>query len=204
MRSGEALSEFVREALDAGHPEARIREALRGQGWVAAEIDAALAGWARLDGLPAVPRPRAHVSGREAIMYALLLIALAMVCWHLVMLWHGLVDAAIPDVTDPHTPVSQMRFSIAALIAFLPLFLWLDRRLALRAVAEDARGRGAARRGFALVTVLIAAIVLLSDLVAIIHAALSGDLTLRFAAKALALGLIGALVLVYYKDDLDG
>ena len=96
-----------------------------------------------------------------------------------------------------------MRWSIAALLGFLPLFLYLDRR-AVRAVPRGEGGRGSSlRRLFASVTLLIALLTLMGDLVAAIYALLSGGLTLRFIAKAVLVAVIAGLVLVYYRSDLD-
>lgn len=205
VASADQLSDFVRKALSAGHGPDRIREVLGQTGWSGAEIETALSGWQPGGDLPPVPRPRAYVSAREAMLYALLMIALAVVCYSVLNLGFDVIDTAMPDATDYSTPSPwSMRFAIAAIIAFLPIFALLDHRMATRLLERDLRRRSQARRVFASITVLLAALVVLGDVVAIIYALLSGDLTLRFGAKALLVGVVGLLVAACYREDLDG
>lgn len=205
MASADQLSDFVRDALAAGHGDARIRAALAQAGWTAPEIDGAVTAWSAGGDLPPVPRPRPYVSAREAMLYALLMIALVLVCFHVLRLGFLVIDAAIPDLAAsamPHT--WSMRFSIAAIVAFLPLFVALDHRMAKQAAEGDQRRRSQARRIFASITVLAAALVLLGDVVSVIHAFLSGDLTPRLAAKCALVAAMGLLVAACYREDLDG
>lgn len=205
MASADPLSDFVRDALSGGHDVARIRSALQQQGWTLPEIDNALTGWAGGVDMPPVPRPRPYVSAREAMMYALLMIALVLVCFHVLRLGFLVIDGAIPDLADPGSPGPwSMRFSIAAIVAFLPLFVLLDHRMARRIGERDQQRRSQARRVFASITVLAAALVLLGDVVSLIHAFLSGDLTPRLAAKCALVAVMGLLVAACYREDLDG
>lgn len=202
MSAGD-LSDFVRRALAAGQDRAAIAAALSDAGWSGREVEAALQGWHDVAGMPPVPRARPYVSAREALLHALLLVALGMVCWHTSSLGFAVIDSTVPDPVG-QAAYASMRFSIAALVVFLPVFLLLDRRLARRITQGDERLRSRARRGFASLTVMVAALVLLGDLAASVFALLSGDMTLRFLAKAVLVAVTGLLVLVYYKADLDG
>ena len=92
----------------------------------------------------------------------------------------------------------------AALIAFLPLFLFLNRRANRGADDQAARQRPLVRRWVASGTMLIAVLVLLGDLVTTVYVFLNGDLSLRFVAKAGLVALMGGLVLAYYRDEMDG
>lgn len=205
VAAADQLSDFVRDALGRGHDAMRIRAALGQAGWTGAEIDAALAGWLAKDDLPPVPRPRPYVSARESVLYALLMIALVVVCYHVVGLGFQVIDRTFPDMEDRWPRDSgSMRFPIAAIIAFLPLFVLLDGRMARRDAGSDPRRRSQARRIFASITVLVAALVLLGDVVAAVHAFLSGDLTPRLGAKLALVALTGLLVAACYREDLDG
>lgn len=205
MAASDHLSDFVRGAMAGRHDPARIRAALHGAGWSASEIDAALSSWHQEGDLPPVPRPRPYVSAREAMLYALLMIALVLVCYHVVRLGFHVIDRMLPDPAETGGPDRwTMRFSIAAIIAFLPLFVVLDHRMARRLDDRGQRRRSQARRVFASITVLAAAVVLLGDAVSMIYAFLSGDLTPRLAAKCALVALMGALVAACYREDLDG
>lgn len=205
MAAAEQLSDFVRDALAAGHEGTRIRAALQQAGWTAPEIEGAMSAWQDGGGLPPVPRPRPYVSAREAMLYALLMIALVLVCFHVLSLGFQVIDRVIPDLAESAAPDRwSMRFSIAAILAFLPLFVVLDHRMARRMGQGDQRRRSQARRVFASVTILAAALVLLGDVVSVVYAFLSGDLTPRLAAKCALVAVTGLLVAGCYREDLDG
>lgn len=205
MSAAEQLSDFVRRALAGRHDSARIRAALQQAGWTAPEIESAMSAWQDGGGLPPVPRPRPYVSAREAMLYALLMIALVLVCFHVLSLGFQVIDRAIPDLAEGGTPDRwSMRFSIAAILAFLPLFVLLDYRMARHMGVGDQRRRSQARRIFASITVFAAALVLLGDVVSVVYAFLSGDLTPRLAAKCALVAVMGLLVAACYREDLDG
>ena len=205
MAGSEELSDFVHGAMARGQTEPRIRAALSHAGWSPPEIDDALSRWIAAEDLPPVPCPRPYVSAREGMLYALLMIALVLVCFHVSRLGFMVIDGILPDVAGRETPDPwAMRFSIASIVAFLPLFVWLDRRMTRQVLAAAQPRRSKARRIFASVTVLAAALVLLGDVVAAIYAFLSGDLTLRLGAKLALVAVTGLLVAACYREDLDG
>lgn len=203
MKPGDHLGEFVRQALAQGHDRAALTRALAEAGWSRTEVSAALDVWADSPGLPPVPRPQPYVSGWEAVVYGLMFVSLAMVAWHVVQLGFTAFDRLIPDVGETWRGNDSIRWSVASLLAFLPLFLLLNWRVN-RPEADSARRRSLVRKWFASVTLLIAALVLLGDLVFTVYALLNGDLTARFAAKAGLVALMGALIFAYYRDELDG
>lgn len=205
MATADHLSQFVRDALAAGHDQPRIQLALKQAGWTEVEIRAALAAWEGGGDLPPVPRPRPYVSAREAMLYALLAIALVVVCFHVVQLGFRLIDLAFPDPAELAVPDRwSMRFSTAAIIGSLPLFVLLDHRMARRLGNGQQRRRSQARRIFASVAVFAAALVLLGDVVSVAYAFLSGDLTPRLALKCALVATMGLLVVGCYREDLDG
>ena len=202
MKPSEQLSEFVRTALAQGAPAVQLRQALADAGWSEPEISAALDGWQSRPGLPPVPRPRPYASAREALLYGLLFVSLGMVAWHLCQLGMALIDRAIPDPAQGYGGNTYAeRWSMAALIAFTPMFLLLGRRLARQGAGS--RGRSLVRRWFASLTLLGASLVFLGDAVVALHALLGGELTARFTAKALLVAMVAGLVLAYYRDELD-
>lgn len=205
VAAADQISDFVRHAMAGGHDAGSIRAALDQAGWTTAEIDQALSAWHPGGSLPPVPRPRPYVSAREAMLYALLMIALVLVCFHMLRLGFLVIDGAIPDPAQSGPTDSwSMRFSIAAIVSFLPLFVLLDGRMARRDRGGTPQRRSQARRIFASITVLVAALVLLGDVVAAVYAFLSGDLSPRLAAKLALVALTGLLVAACYREDLDG
>lgn len=204
MRAADHLTEFVRAGLAAGHGREELAGHLREAGWSAAEVAAALDGWAAVPGLPPVPRPQAQVSAREALIYGLLFLLLGMIAWHLCRLGFALIDAVVPDLADDG-PLYKggLRWSMATLIPVVPLFLWLNARVGRLTRADAGQRRSVVRRWFASITLLIAAVTLLGDLIAVLYALLSGELTPRFAAKAALIAVVGVLVVAWYREELD-
>lgn len=206
MRPSDQLCQFVRQALGAGRSRDEIRVALSGAGWTEGEIFAALQAWAEGSFLPPVPRPLPFVSGREAFLYGLMFLALVMTSWHLVALSFNLVDRWIPDVnsvTGTMDTVRQMRWSIALLMVFLPLFIILHLRTHHATRIDLGLRRSLVRKWFCYITLFLASVALLGDLIAVIYALLNGDLTLRFAAKTAAVAAVAGVVFVYFRGEMD-
>lgn len=204
MGSTELLEDFVKEAIAAGHEREAIANVLADAGWSEIEIQGALEGWVRTDaGMPPVPRPRPYVSARDAILYGLLFISLAVLCWYINQLGFGIIDFLVNDVTDRYPGTNSLRWSIAILVPFLPLFLVLDRRIYRHTREDPGQKRSLVRRWFASITLLLAVLVLLGDLSATVYAALAGELTLRFILKALLVVITGLLALAYYRGEIN-
>lgn len=206
MRPSEQLARFVHESLVAGNDREAIRAALLRAGWTTGEVSAALDAWAEDDFVPPVPRPRPFVSAREAFLYGLMFIALAMTAWHLVALSFNLIDRWIPDpgsLRRTMVPVQAMRFSIASLVVFLPLFVLLNGWTHKATLDDPGKRRSVVRKWFGYITLFLASISLLGDLIAVIYALLNGDLTLRFAAKTAAVALVAGAVFAYFRGEMD-
>lgn len=204
MKASEALSEFVHAGLASGADRTAMAGALKTAGWAEAEIVAALAEWADAPGLPPVPRPSAYVSAREGLLYGLLFISLGVVSAYIVMLGFGIIDHLLPDPYESYPADGDwLRWPIATLIAFLPLFLYLNRQANRQGADEALRKRSLVRRWVASVTMLIALLALLGDVVTVVYVFLSGELSARFVAKALLVAIMGGLVLAYYRDEME-
>lgn len=206
MRPSDQLAEFTRDALAAGKSRDEIRAALTQSGWAPNEVTEALDAWAEIDFPTPVPRPRPYVSAREAFFYGIMFVALAMTAWHLVALLHNLIDHWVVDPLDENSgryALSSTRWSIAALIVFTPTFLVLNRRTVRATKADPGKRRSGVRKWFGYITLFLASISLLGDLMAVIYALLSGDLTLRFILKALVVAGVAGAIFAYFRQEAD-
>ena len=204
MKASDQLASFVYDALNAGRSRGDITVALEQAGWSPAEIRDALNNWAEGEFTPPVPRPRPFVSAREAFLYGLMFVALAMTAWHLTSLLFHLIDQWIPDLNDRigYYDRSDMRFSMASLIVFFPLFAWLNMQANRRINANAGRRRSGVRKWFGYITLFLAAITLLGDLIWVIYALLNGDLTARFIAKAGTVAVVAGMIFFYFRSDM--
>lgn len=205
MGTADPLAQFVADALRAGRPRSEIADALASAGWSAPEIKAALAAWSEVPFAVPVPVPRPYVSAREAFLYGLMFLSLATTAWHINALGFSLIDLWVPSLVSSADAfsVESVRWSIASLVVFLPLFMLLKSRVVRDARADEGRKRSVMRRWFAFITLFLAALAFVGDLIATIYALLNGDLTLRVAAKAGLVATTAVLVFLYFRNDLD-
>lgn len=202
MQASERLSQFVADALSAGHDRPDIADALGKAGWTQPEIEKALDAWADTGFVPPVPRPKQAASAREAFLYGMLFAALGVTTVCAIRLGFELIDQFLPELGEStsHWSYRSMRWDIANLVVFFPVFLLLSNRIDRLARADPSHRRSAVRRWFGYIAAFLASITLLGDLVAVVYALLDGELTARFLAKAGLTALIAGLVLLYIRD----
>jgi Domain of unknown function (DUF5671) len=201
-RKSDLLSDFVRDALVAGRSRDEVRAALSEAGWATKEINEAIGAWGAGDFTPPVPRPRSYLTAREFFRHAVLLVALAVTTGHLTNLVTILIDGWY---TSPETypwRTNQMRWDIAVLVVFAPLFLWFDHRSTTALKKDPGQRRSVARQWYVYLSTFGAIGVLLGDLVWVIYRLLTGDLTGQFLLKAAAVAVIAGAVLWLLNNDL--
>jgi hypothetical protein len=202
-----SLVEFVKEALGKGAARADIERALTDAGWSSEQIRSALAGFADAAFPVPVPLPRPYVSAREAFLYLVLFILLGIVACHLVALLWVLVDVWLPrDVANAYAIAAAsgtIRWAVSALAVAMPLYFVLTWRLGRVRRRNSAMQGSRIRKWLTYLTLVVAASTLVGDLIALIYNLLSGDLTLRFFLKTLALAAVAGAVFVYYIRDAE-
>lgn len=204
MKNADQIAAFVHQALNAGHSRTEIQQALHQAAWTNAEIAEGLNAWDDTAFLPPVPRPRPYVSAREAFLYGLIFTALAVTAWHLVMLGIHLIDYAWPDFESnrPYERFASIRWSMAALIVFFPLFAWLNRRANSAVQTNKGLRRSVVRKWVGYVIVFLAALSLLGTLVFVLFTFLSGEATLKFLSKAAVVWAVSSVILLFYRAQL--
>lgn len=206
MATLEAVSSFVGLALAEGKPRDEIAQALARAGWSKSEIAAGLAAWA--DGAPGlpVPRPKPHVTARDAFFHALLFTALVMTSVFITGLGFPLIARWLPDVDGFARGFDReaLRWDIAALLvaalAFLGLDLWSAR--AIKRDLARLRLRLGARKWFGHMALFLAGLVLAGDLVFAIYTYLNGAFSAAVAARVGLVAVTAGLILAYYRGDL--
>lgn len=208
------LTAFVKEALERGQARPAIRAALLDAGWRAEEVDESLSAFAETAFPVAVPRPQSYLSAREAFFYLLFFIVLSVVAYNLGSLLFALIDLAVPDkIEQPYRywggPDTQIRSAIAGLIVGTPIFFWLARILLKARRSNPALQRSRIRKWLIYVSLVIAGTILVADAISVVYNFLSGELTLRFALKALVVAAIAGSIFGYFitnaeRDEANG
>ena len=200
MAANKQLSRFVWEALSKGKSREEISNVLTQSGWSASDVRQALEAWAETTYSPPIPRPQATVSAKDFFIYTLTFGVLIFGAIYFVQLFHALIDLALEDNNRRIT--RSIRWSMAVLIVTVPVYLWLTVRDRHALRADPALYRSAIRKWLTYICLLIAASVLLGDLVFTIYAVLDGDLTLQFLSKAGVVAAVAGAIFLFYLNDI--
>jgi hypothetical protein len=199
------LTTFVEAALNARASKDDVRKALEQAGWSRDQIDDGLAHFSDVAFAVPVPRPRAHVSARDAFWYVLMFGTLYVSAFHFGELLFEFIELSFPDELQPQylfSPGEGIRWSTAALIVGFPIFVLAARRIARDIAADPTRRNSAIRKWLTNITMLVAAAVLIGDGVTLVFNVLGGELTVRFVLKVLVVAAIAGSGFAYYNWSL--
>ena len=207
MATLDRVSQFVRDALLAGRTRDEIRNALARAGWSPGEINKALDEFADIDFALPVPRPRLHLTARDAFAYAVLFTALAVTASFLVSLVHALLDLWLPDVGDPayrgRYAITQVRWAIATLVVSVPIYVWTTLWTG-RQIAQDAgHRRSLVRKWLTYLALFVSALVIFGDAIYVVYSFLAGEFTLRFLLKAAAVAGVSVAIFTFHLRDVE-
>lgn len=200
------IQDFVRDAFKNGQSRDQISKALLAARWRQADIDAALAHYATdVSFAIPVPRPKAHLSAKEAFIYLLLYLCLYISAWSTGSILFKIINTNFPDATYNNYygngDLSGLRMATAALIVTYPLFLWLS-YITRRSARDPEETRSGIRRALTYLTLFIAAGVMIGDVIALLYNFLQGEIATRFILKVVTILVIAAAIFGYYLWDL--
>ena len=114
------------------------------------------------------------------------------------------VDILLPDPLKGRYggPESSIRWFLAMLVVIFPAYLWAMRFIRKDIAAEPAKSDIKVRKWLIYLTLFLAAILAIGDLVGLIFNFLEGDLTTQFILKVLAVFAVAAAIFWYYHNDL--
>lgn len=148
-----------------------------------------------------------HSLSREFFLYGLTFIALYIAAFSLGGILFQLINIYLPDPAARDFYYDASRFKdllrgfASSLIVAGPIFFWLTSKLKREQRVNTALRVSALRRWLTYLTLLIASVVAISDVIGIIYNFLGGELVLRIFAKMAAVLVIAAAVIVYYLRD---
>lgn len=142
-------------------------------------------------------------SPKDVFLHLLLVGTLYVSATSLITLLFQYVNALLPDELYTYTPVlSAIRWATAILIIVFPTFLFLARLLEREMAAEPAKRDLRVRKWLLNLTLFIAAVTVIIDLIALIYNFLSGEITLRFFLKVAVVFAVAGTVFKYYLWEL--
>ncbi|MDD9868257.1 MAG: hypothetical protein OXU73_02935 [Candidatus Campbellbacteria bacterium] len=106
---------------------------------------------------------------------------------------------AKPEAFGSYSPRESLNFAMPVYIVLLPLLFWMTGRARKKiSGTEPVRGRV----GSISLIIFFAFVILIIDLIVLLWSLFSGDLLLNFSLKVIAVAVIAAVVLFYYRRDL--
>lgn len=201
---GEKLVQFIEAAKARGAGDQFLVSLLRQQGWPERRIFAAFSAfYQRATGMAVPSRASRAEAARDAFLYVLAFVTLGICAVALVWLAYALIDRAVPSPLDAayyngYSFRQSVAGQLASLIVAFPIFI-----LVSQAILRETRQRpesldSGVRKWLTYIALAIASVCLLGDGVWFLQQFLLGDLTLRFAAKALVLFAVAGAILWYY------
>ncbi len=146
------------------------------------------------------------VTPKDFFLWAGAMISLYWSIFALVALLFKYIDYVFPDAlnfyVDPYS--SSIRFSMASLIVFLPLYLYLMRVIRKDIARDETRNEIWVRRWLIVLTIFVAGLTLAGNLVTLINYFLGGEITMRFVLKVAVVFLVSAGVLMHFIADIRG
>ncbi|OGZ01246.1 MAG: hypothetical protein A2946_00655 [Candidatus Liptonbacteria bacterium RIFCSPLOWO2_01_FULL_53_13] len=142
-------------------------------------------------------------SPRDVFMYLFATIALYFSVWSVIQLLLQYISVLFPDPLNPYfDPGSTVRWSMALLVIIFPAYCWVSRFLRRDLLAHPEKSEIRARKWLLYLTLFLAALLIIGDLVALIYSFLEGEITTRFFLKIIAILIVAAAVFWYYLRDL--
>jgi len=138
---------------------------------------------------------------RDVFLYILQVIFLYACVFHFGALLFGFVDIALPDPLygdAARWARAALRWPLAVLTIVFPLYLWLTIWLQRDAVRNPAKREMRTRKWLLNLTIFLAAIVIIGDLISLLFGFLNGELTFRFILKVIIVLVLAGSVFLYY------
>lgn len=139
---------------------------------------------------------------RDVFLHLLSIIALYLVSFAFGRLLFSAINIYFPDpLAYNGDEYEALRFAIASIIIVFPVYFFVTRFL-VREREKPEYHDVRLRRWLVYLTLFLASIVIITDLVTLLHTLLGGELTVRFILKVLAVLAIAAGVFYYYLWEL--
>ncbi len=142
---------------------------------------------------------------RDVFLHLFAMVSLYWVAISFVTLCWQYINYFFPDVLlgdyGNSSSIFAIRFAVASLVIMFPLFLLVSAYLNRIYRKEAAVRESKIRKWLIYLTLFIASLIIIGDLVSVIYSFLGGEITIRFALKALSVLVVWGVIFWYYVDD---
>jgi hypothetical protein len=202
----EKLDGFIEAAKSKGAPDETLAGLLRERGWTAKEVSAAFGRYyERLTGLVApVRNAKTGEAARDAFLYLLAFSTLATWATALGALLFSYYDRWFPDPLARGYAGSRWDISwqLACIIVAFPLYVLVTRAILRGLEQEPQKTDSGVRKWLTYMALLIAAGILVGDLITFLSYFLNGELTAHFVLKVVTVIAIAGGIIWYYMGTL--
>jgi len=208
MNSEASLLPFIEAAKTQGASDSFLVELCKEKGWPPEKTLGALAlYYERATGITIPAHVRSEASAKDAFLYLLAFATLGTWAISLGSLLFTLIDKWIPDPAFPNRYFNAdetIASSLAAILVAFPIYLFVMNLVIRGTEQHPEKLESGVRKWLTYIALLIAAGVLIGDLVTFLTFLLRGELSGRFEAKVAAVLLISGGVFWYYLVSLKG
>jgi hypothetical protein len=207
MSGGSSLQEFLDAARLQGTTDEVLVGLLRGRGWPEEDVYRALADHYEGRSGIQIPIYKRSGSAKDAFLYLLNFSTLATWTIGLGSVMFTLIDRWIKDPLSPINYYAggyyQMADSLACVMVAFPVYLLVMRYIIRELEIHPEKLESAVRKWLTYIALLIAAVIVIGDLITFLTYLLRGDLTARFVAKVAVVLVIAGGVFWYYIGSMQ-
>jgi hypothetical protein len=136
-------------------------------------------------------------------MYLLAMSTLYVSVLAVITLLFKYVNLLFPDPLDSAGYVSEtIRWALAELIILFPVYFWSTSVVEREAASDPGKATTRIRRWMLYMTLFLAGLLILGDLICLIYKFLGGELTARFLLKVTAIVAVAGAIFAYYRNAL--
>jgi hypothetical protein len=200
------VQEFLESARSRGATDEIIVGLLRGRGWPEEDVYRALADHFEVRNGLSIPVYKRSGSAKDAFLYLLSFSTLATWTIGLGSVIFSLIDQWLKDPLSPSNYYAgsyyQMADSLACIIVAFPVYLLTMRYITRELELHPEKLESSVRKWLTYLALLIAALIVVADLITFLTYFLRGELTARFVAKVATALVIAGGVFWYYIGSL--
>jgi len=205
MAVNKDLAQFVEKSLDKGLSRAEITGALEVAGWEKEEVAQAISAFHEIEFPVPVPSKQFSLAAKDTVFYLFLFVTLHLASFGLVFLAFNLIELKMPYPTD-YASIENLegsvRYWLAWSVVFVPVYLFVAWRAEEKRKLASNCGMPTGRQWLTYLALFTATMTVLGDLIALVLAFLSGDVTQRLVFKVVVILVIAGAVIAYYYRDI--